>query len=156
MILESRGVPRLNTPPLLSNTSTTIVQERLITAPKPLRIASNLVFEDLSQPWTQSPTKSQMEPVLATWHFVSPDPPLADGSVIGIACSLFQCLIHMTWIRDCFLLFKQYSYICLMSLLIQGKGQFNCSTPGIQADLCNATNPECSPYVLRVIPGKTY
>ncbi|XP_028125053.1 uncharacterized protein LOC114321993 isoform X2 [Camellia sinensis] len=82
MILESRGVPRLNTPPLLSNTSTTIVQERLITAPKPLRIASNLVFEDLSQPWTQSPTKSQMEPVLATWHFVSPDPPLADGSVI--------------------------------------------------------------------------
>ncbi|GMP32751.1 hypothetical protein CsSME_00006370 [Camellia sinensis var. sinensis] len=42
------------------------------------------------------------------------------------------------------------------SLLIQGKGQFDCSTPGIQASLCNATNPECSPYVLRVIPGKTY
>ncbi|KAI7985220.1 DEAD-box ATP-dependent RNA helicase 56 [Camellia lanceoleosa] len=82
MILERRGVPRLNTPPLLSNTSTTIVQERLITAPKPLRIASNLVFEDLSQPRTQSPTKSQMEPVLATWYFVSPDPPLAVGSVI--------------------------------------------------------------------------
>ncbi|KAI8022123.1 Uridine-cytidine kinase C [Camellia lanceoleosa] len=81
MILERRGVPRLNTPPLLSNTSATIVQERLIAAPKPLRIASNLVFEDLSQPWTRSPTKSQMEPVLATWHFVSPDPPLADGSV---------------------------------------------------------------------------
>ncbi|KAL7240239.1 hypothetical protein ACSBR2_005994 [Camellia fascicularis] len=81
MILERRGVPRLNTPPLLSDTSATIVQERLIAAPKPLRIASNLVFEDLSQPWTRSPTKSQMEPVLATWHFVSPDPPLADGSV---------------------------------------------------------------------------
>ncbi|GMP59186.1 hypothetical protein CsSME_00022566 [Camellia sinensis var. sinensis] len=81
MILERRGVPRLNTPPLLSDTSATIVQERLIAAPKPLRIASNLVFEDLSQPWTRSPTKSQMEPVLATWHFVSPDPPLAGGSV---------------------------------------------------------------------------
>ena len=25
-----------------------------------------------------------MEPVLATWHFGSPDPPLADGSVIGM------------------------------------------------------------------------
>ncbi|CAL5374052.1 unnamed protein product [Camellia sinensis] len=42
------------------------------------------------------------------------------------------------------------------SLLIQGKGQFDCSTLGIQASLCNATNPECSPYVLWVIPGKTY
>ncbi|CAL5371801.1 unnamed protein product [Camellia sinensis] len=44
----------------------------------------------------------------------------------------------------------------LRSLLIQGKGQFDCSTLGIQASLCNATNPECSPYVLWVIPGKTY
>ncbi|THG23908.1 hypothetical protein TEA_016725 [Camellia sinensis var. sinensis] len=42
------------------------------------------------------------------------------------------------------------------SLLIQGKGQFDCCTLGIQASLCNATNPECSPYVLWVIPGKTY
>ncbi|KAI8536192.1 hypothetical protein RHMOL_Rhmol10G0236900 [Rhododendron molle] len=42
------------------------------------------------------------------------------------------------------------------SLLIQGKGSFNCSTPGIEAGLCNATNPECSPYVMTVVPGKTY
>ncbi|XP_076960513.1 L-ascorbate oxidase-like [Bidens hawaiensis] len=42
------------------------------------------------------------------------------------------------------------------SLLIQGKGRFNCSTPRIETDLCNATNPECSPYVLTVVPGKTY
>ncbi|KAI7981472.1 L-ascorbate oxidase [Camellia lanceoleosa] len=42
------------------------------------------------------------------------------------------------------------------SLLIQGKVQFDCSTLGIQASLCNATNPECSPYVLWVILGKTY
>ncbi|THG21440.1 hypothetical protein TEA_001058 [Camellia sinensis var. sinensis] len=100
MILERRGVPRLNTPPLLSNTSTTIVQERLITAPKPLRIASNLVFEDLSQPWTQSPTKSQMEPVLATWHFVSPDPPLADGSVIATDPSSFRDSLQLVPMPD--------------------------------------------------------
>ncbi|KDP46886.1 hypothetical protein JCGZ_24095 [Jatropha curcas] len=42
------------------------------------------------------------------------------------------------------------------SLLIQGKGRFNCSTPGIASSLCNATNPECSPYFMTVVPGKTY
>ncbi|CAL5323890.1 hypothetical protein CsSME_00002743 [Camellia sinensis var. sinensis] len=42
------------------------------------------------------------------------------------------------------------------SLLIQGRGRFDCSTPGIEAGLCNATNPECSPYVITVVPGKTY
>ncbi|XP_075510360.1 L-ascorbate oxidase [Primulina tabacum] len=42
------------------------------------------------------------------------------------------------------------------SILIQGRGKFNCNTPGIQSGLCNATNPECNPYSLTVIPGKTY
>ncbi|XP_038975510.1 L-ascorbate oxidase-like [Phoenix dactylifera] len=40
------------------------------------------------------------------------------------------------------------------SLLINGRGKFNCSNAG--GGVCNATNPECSPYVLTVIPGKTY
>ncbi|KAK6118390.1 hypothetical protein DH2020_047807 [Rehmannia glutinosa] len=42
------------------------------------------------------------------------------------------------------------------SILIQGKGKFNCNTPGIEAGLCNATHPECVPYALTVVPGKTY
>ncbi|KAL1824896.1 hypothetical protein ACET3Z_011674 [Daucus carota] len=42
------------------------------------------------------------------------------------------------------------------SLLIQGKGRFNCSLPSVGAGLCNATSPECSPYVLTVVSGKTY
>ncbi|KAF8012075.1 hypothetical protein BT93_I0260 [Corymbia citriodora subsp. variegata] len=45
------------------------------------------------------------------------------------------------------------------SLLIQGKGKFNCSklsSPTLDPAACNATSPECSPYVLTVIPGKTY
>ncbi|EPS74106.1 hypothetical protein M569_00649, partial [Genlisea aurea] len=72
------GVPRLNTPPPLTAASTSISRENLIAAPKPLRIAPNLItpVEDLSQPWTRSPTKSQNEPVLATWHFITPDPAL--------------------------------------------------------------------------------
>ncbi|KAL7149467.1 hypothetical protein ABFS83_05G042700 [Erythranthe nasuta] len=85
MILERQGVPRLNTPPLLSSVTPVTTQERLIAAPKPLRIAPNLVtrFEDLPQPWTRSPTKSKMEPVMATWHFIPPNPLLSDGYVTG-------------------------------------------------------------------------
>ncbi|KAK4358414.1 hypothetical protein RND71_024024 [Anisodus tanguticus] len=74
MILERKGrlldavlllfwVPRLYTPPL-SNAPNAVLasnQERLITAPKPLRVSSNLVnrLEDLSQPWTRSPREVQ-------------------------------------------------------------------------------------------------
>ncbi|KAL5703898.1 L-ascorbate oxidase [Ranunculus cassubicifolius] len=45
------------------------------------------------------------------------------------------------------------------SLLIQGRGRFNCSLLNITTlagGVCNTANPECSPYVLRVVPGKTY
>eukprot|EP00258_Populus_trichocarpa_P046826 XP_024462845.1 uncharacterized protein LOC7488397 isoform X2 [Populus trichocarpa] len=75
LILERKGVPRLNTPPLLPNTSTTSNQERAIVAPRPIRTTPNLVnrLEDLSQPWTRSPTKSKMEPMVETWHFTSSD-----------------------------------------------------------------------------------
>ncbi|KAL5553421.1 hypothetical protein UlMin_040822 [Ulmus minor] len=81
MILETKGVPRLNTPPLLPTGSPTSSQERAIIAPKPIRVTPNLVtrLEDLSQPWTRSPTKSKMEPIVATWHFISSD---ADSSAI--------------------------------------------------------------------------
>ncbi|TYH84197.1 hypothetical protein ES332_D02G182300v1 [Gossypium tomentosum] len=75
MILERKGVPRLNTPPLVSATSVSHNQEKDIAAPKPIRTTPNLVYqlEDLAQPWTRSPTKSKMEPVLPTWHFASSD-----------------------------------------------------------------------------------
>ncbi|KAF6176900.1 hypothetical protein GIB67_030583, partial [Kingdonia uniflora] len=45
------------------------------------------------------------------------------------------------------------------SLLIQGKVKFNCpglTYPSLEPDVCNATLPKCSPYLLIVIPGKTY
>lgn len=40
--------------------------------------------------------------------------------------------------------------------MIQGRGKFDCNTPGIASALCNASNPECAPYALTVVPGKTY
>lgn len=85
MIVHDAGVPRLNTPPLLSSTSPTGNQDRMIVAPRPIRVPPNLVtrLEDLSQPWTRSPTKSNMEPIVATWHFISSDPPQADSSTVG-------------------------------------------------------------------------
>ncbi|KAL6338730.1 hypothetical protein AAG906_023879 [Vitis piasezkii] len=41
------------------------------------------------------------------------------------------------------------------SLLIQGKGRYNCSLVS-SPYVCNAASPQCSPYVLTVVPGKTY
>lgn len=89
------GVPRLNTPPLFPNTPTTSNQESVIAAPRPIRTNPNLVMklEDLSQPWTRSPTKSKMEPVLATWHFISSDPSHAASSVIGMSHFVGECII---------------------------------------------------------------
>ncbi|KAL5726722.1 uridine/cytidine kinase [Ranunculus cassubicifolius] len=71
MILERKGVPRLNTPPPLSSTPILGGQE-IVIVPKPIRVTSNLVsrLEDLSQPWTRSPTKSKGEPTLAEWRFI--------------------------------------------------------------------------------------
>ncbi|KAG6403379.1 hypothetical protein SASPL_135597 [Salvia splendens] len=42
------------------------------------------------------------------------------------------------------------------SILIQGRGKFDCSTPGTPTALCNASHPECAPYAITVVPGKTY
>ncbi|OMO99658.1 Uridine kinase [Corchorus olitorius] len=83
MILERKGVPRLNTPPLVPTTPVPSNQEKVIVAPKPIRTTPNLVtrLEDLSQPWTRSPTKSKMEPVLATWQFVTSDPSHGDSVI---------------------------------------------------------------------------
>ncbi|XP_061355607.1 uncharacterized protein LOC133300127 isoform X3 [Gastrolobium bilobum] len=84
MILERKGVPRLSTPPLVSNTALPGSQEMAIIAPKPIRVTPKLVtgLEDLSQPWTRSPTKSKIEPVVATWHFISSDSSQPDNSVL--------------------------------------------------------------------------
>ncbi|CAH9062052.1 unnamed protein product [Cuscuta epithymum] len=87
MIMETKGVPRLNTPPLLadgSDATSTSNQERLIITPKPLHVIPKLVsgLDDLSQPWTRSPTKSKMEPSMATWRFMSPEPLLTHGSPV--------------------------------------------------------------------------
>lgn len=86
MFIACTGVPRLNTPPPLSSTSLTSNQDKTIVAPRPIRVSPNLVtgLEDLSQPWTRSPTKSKMEPVVATWHFILPDASSADSSAIGM------------------------------------------------------------------------
>lgn len=46
------------------------------------------------------------------------------------------------------------------SLLINGRGQYNCSNliPNSlsAAGVCNVTNPDCDRFVLTVVPQKTY
>ncbi|ONK81792.1 uncharacterized protein A4U43_C01F32920 [Asparagus officinalis] len=73
MILEAKGVPRVNTPPPLSGTLAIGSQERTIAAPRPIRLPTSMPHKlgDLTQPWTRSPTKSHMDPVLPKWRFVS-------------------------------------------------------------------------------------
>lgn len=79
MILESKGVPRVNTPPPLSSKLLTGSQERTIAAPRPIRLSTSMPpkLEDMTQPWTRSPTKSDMDPVVTTWNFIS------DSSAFG-------------------------------------------------------------------------
>ncbi|XWS63926.1 hypothetical protein CRYUN_Cryun06bG0143400 [Craigia yunnanensis] len=101
MILERKGVPRLNSPPLVSTTSVSSNQENVIAAPKPIRTTPNLItrLEDLSQPWTRSPTKSKMEPVLATWCLASSDPSHGD-SVIATGSSAFRDTMKLVPMPD--------------------------------------------------------
>ncbi|KAL8129530.1 hypothetical protein V2J09_018685 [Rumex salicifolius] len=45
------------------------------------------------------------------------------------------------------------------SLLIQGRGHYNCSVvqaPDSDTGVCNNTSLDCTPYVFNVSPGKTY
>ncbi|XVE92030.1 hypothetical protein REPUB_Repub01dG0062100 [Reevesia pubescens] len=101
MILEREGVPRLNTPPLVSTTSVSSNQEKVIAAPKPIRTTPNLLtrLEDLSQPWTRSPTKSKMEPVLPIWRFAASDPSRGD-SVIATDSSAFRDTMKLAPMHD--------------------------------------------------------
>ncbi|BBG94554.1 P-loop containing nucleoside triphosphate hydrolases superfamily protein [Prunus dulcis] len=118
LILERKGVPRLNTPPLLPNTSLTTSQDRMIAAPRPIRVPPNLVtrLEDLSQPWTRSPTKSKMEPIVATWHFISSDPPQADSSTIDP--SSFRDTVKLAPMPDSYDLDRGL----LLAALLENKG----------------------------------
>ncbi|XP_071741125.1 uncharacterized protein [Rutidosis leptorrhynchoides] len=100
MILDSQGVPRLNTPPPMPATSSGIRRDPLIVAPKPLRIRPELVNRDDDQPWTRSPTKSKMDPVLAPWRFISSDGSIVDGS--SIDPSSFRDTLQLAPMPDSF------------------------------------------------------
>ncbi|KAG8083376.1 hypothetical protein GUJ93_ZPchr0015g6939 [Zizania palustris] len=72
MILESKGVPRLNTPPPVSRKLLTESQEKNIVAPKPIRVSTDNVakFDDFVQQWTRSPPKKlDQEPAMGKWQF---------------------------------------------------------------------------------------
>ncbi|URD93153.1 Phosphoribulokinase / Uridine kinase family [Musa troglodytarum] len=73
MILESKGVRRLNTPPPASTDLAARSQDRAIAVPRPIRVSADILpkLEDLTQPWTRSPTKSDMESVLPRWRLIS-------------------------------------------------------------------------------------
>ncbi|KAB1202099.1 L-ascorbate oxidase [Morella rubra] len=47
-----------------------------------------------------------------------------------------------------------YKFLVDKSLLINGRGRFNCAL--LDFSVCNATTPECVPYPLTAVPGQTY
>lgn len=112
--ISHAGVPRLSTPPLVSNTAMPGNQERAIIAPKPIRVTPDLVtgLDDLSQPWTRSPRKSKMEPVVATWHFISSDSSQPESSVLGIFYIIGGYIINV----PCNLL-NEFSHVYLRPFL---------------------------------------
>ncbi len=87
------------------------------------------------------------------------------GLVLCRCCSSWSLLIFVGF---CFavVVWMGPPAASIQSLLIQGRGKYNCSLdlpPGGSAASsspdclqCNATNPACAPFVLPVQPGKTY
>ncbi|KAL2630924.1 hypothetical protein R1flu_015610 [Riccia fluitans] len=80
MVLETKGLPRLDSPPLPSSASiftrTPPAQpaessnERKIILPLPLRLKTtpSVAAIDQTDAWTRSPTKAEVEPIVGSWH----------------------------------------------------------------------------------------
>ncbi|KMZ69422.1 Uridine kinase [Zostera marina] len=75
MILESKEVPRLSTPPLAYNEPQSSIQESMKILTKPICVGASVVnkVSDFAQPWTRSPKKIDIDHVAPKWHFLSSD-----------------------------------------------------------------------------------
>eukprot|EP01018_Ginkgo_biloba_P039088 Gb_02093 [translate_table: standard] len=128
MIMEKKGVPRLSTPPLPSSSLGTSsaaalnVPERAIISPQPVRLRplASRKMPDMAEPWTRSPTKSEMEPVVASWRVVTSSGAVGDlgKAFTGILSSWRLCLILMTWTGGYYLLSRQFR-LCSMLKVFQ-------------------------------------
>lgn len=81
MVLEKKGLPRLGSPPLPTAAFQGPISPRLLnaadnllTAPRPLHLKplNQLKLPDAPEPWTRSPTKSEMESSPVFWRFAPP------------------------------------------------------------------------------------
>ncbi|KAF3785809.1 L-ascorbate oxidase [Nymphaea thermarum] len=98
--------------------------------------------------------KLPTEGVVIHWHGIRQlGTPWADGTA-----AISQCAINP---EETFV----YRFVVDKSLLIQGRGQFNCSlarysqttwTYPWPETMCAFNNTQCTPHVLRVQPNKTY
>ncbi|XP_024535400.1 uncharacterized protein LOC9637193 isoform X2 [Selaginella moellendorffii] len=76
MILEKKGPPRMDSPPLPSSAFLTTMSsptftsvERNVVSPRPLRVKAERSYNlDM---WTRSPTKSDVEPLSGSWHITT-------------------------------------------------------------------------------------
>lgn len=87
LVLERKGLPRLGSPPLPMSAFQVPTSPRFlnaadngIAAPRPLRLKPLIPVKtpDAPEPWTRSPTKSEMESSTAFWRF-APATEIATG-----------------------------------------------------------------------------
>ncbi|KAI5075251.1 hypothetical protein GOP47_0009327 [Adiantum capillus-veneris] len=80
LVLDKKGLPRLGSPPLPTSAFQGPISPRLpktadnmITAPRPLHLKplNQLKTPDAPEPWTRSPTKSEMDSPPVSWRLAS-------------------------------------------------------------------------------------
>lgn len=91
------GVRRLNTPPPASTNLVARSQDKAIAVPRPIRVSADILpkLEDLTQPWTRSPTKSDMESVLPRWRLISGLSQTHSSFIIIITLVLMYEVFHL-------------------------------------------------------------
>lgn len=108
MIMAKQGVPRLSTPPLPSSdfgTSPPVpsnILDRGIISPRPVKLRP-LAFRkmpDMAEPWTRSPTKSEMEPVVASWRVATTLEPVENSEKAFADSSAFRDAIRLVPMPD--------------------------------------------------------
>ncbi|KAH9308392.1 hypothetical protein KI387_036303, partial [Taxus chinensis] len=101
-------VPRLSTPPLPSSVSgsshavSLSIPERGIISPQPVRLrplASHKI-SDMAEPWTRSPTKSEMDPVVASWCITTASGVVADSGKEFADSSAFRAAVQLVPMPD--------------------------------------------------------
>ncbi|CAM6040203.1 unnamed protein product [Sphagnum compactum] len=101
MVLETKGLPRLDSPPLPSSAFSGPLSptpfsktEQTILSPLPVRLRPLAALQppDTLETWTRSPTKSEVDPVVGSWHLTTGGSDKSSGKIISSSKDLIKLL----------------------------------------------------------------